>query len=101
MIGSEIFQATANNVVAQGMITNSRYAMMFEAIKDKDGNVDTAKIEEIAQAKKAGTVLPATATAQEKAVYALDISIIEAYIANALKSSEFYTSMLQILPVTK
>ena len=101
VIGSEIFQATANNVVAQGMITNSRYAMMFEAIKDKDGNVDTAKIEEIAQAKKAGTVLPATATAQEKAVYALDISIIEAYIANALKSSEFYTSMLQILPVTK
>jgi hypothetical protein len=103
-IGVDVYFATARNTVAKNMITNSKLASTLESLKVLDAKgqptaqVDIKNIEKILAAKVKGEVMPETATAEEKAVWGLDAQNIENYINGVLKSSAYYTGVLEVLP---
>lgn len=85
--------ATDSNVLAKSFMTNLDVAQTVEALKDDK------KAVAIYQARAKNETMPATATALEKAVWDMDMNLLQAYLMGVIKGSAYYKETIKGLPV--
>ncbi len=85
------YVATKTNILAMQSIAGFSIAEVIEAIPKE-------KLDQILIAKDKKEPMPETATAEEKAVWELPDSVLSAVASGVVKSTDFYSRLLSILP---
>jgi len=93
-LGSNVYYAIPAQKVAYTAINSSKAAVLISAVTEEE-------VKALIELKKANQALPAEASEEQKAVYALDISYLEDAVSGQLKSAEFYGEVLSTLLVVR